>query len=188
MTLFVFAHLKEASVFIEKLNLIKEEISLNNVYTNTDYILIVPGEGTSNVISKLTNIITIYGDSIFQILNFGIAGRLDSKLELNNCYEINSVIMGYKKYTLDEAVTGISCVTSHESVASESEAEQLLKTGQSVDMELWAIVDVAMAFNKPVRSVKLLSDDASKAISMDQIKKGAKFYSEQLFDYFSKHF
>ena len=61
MTLFVFAHLLEAEAFIKKLDLKKVNISLNNVYSNTDYLLIVTGEGVSNVISKLTSIISIYG-------------------------------------------------------------------------------------------------------------------------------
>jgi len=188
MTLLVFAHPLEAVAFIDKLNLKKENISLSNVYSRSDYILIVTGEGISNVISKLTNIITIYGDSIFQILNFGVAGRLDSKLELNKCYEINSVKMSDKKYLLDESEKGIRCITSHQSVSGKTEAENLLENGQVVDMELWAIVDVALAFNKPVRSVKLLSDDVWEEVSIEEIKKNAKFYSEQLFDYFSKHF
>lgn len=188
MILFVFAHPLEAAVFIDKLNLKKENISLSNVYSRSDYILIVTGEGISNVISKLTNIITIYGDSILQILNFGIAGRLDPELELNSCYEVNSVEMSGKRYVLDELKTGVRCVSSHKRVSDKASATELKKSGEIVDMELWAIADVGSAFNKPVRSVKILSDDAAEVNDIADIKKNAKFYSEQLFDYFSKHF
>ena len=188
MTLFVFAHLKEASVFIDRLDLKKENVSLDNVYSNTDYLLVITGEGISSVISKLTSIIAIYKNSVFQILNFGIAGRLDPQLKMNNCYEINSVIMADQKYTLDESTTGISCITSHEPISSKTEAEKLLNIGQVVDMELWSVADVAASFKIPVRSVKIISDDAGQTISLNEIMKNVKFYSERLFDYFSEHF
>lgn len=188
MTLFVFAHLLEAEAFIKKLDLEKVNISLNNVYSNSDYMLIVTGEGVSNVISKLTNILSIYGNSIFQILNFGIAGRLDADLQINSCYEINSVVMADKKYVLDEAEKGISCVTSHHVISSESEAVKLLDLGQVVDMELWSVADVAVSFKIPLRAVKLISDDARRTISLNEIMKNVKFYSERLFEYFTSHF
>jgi len=188
MTLFVFAHPMEAETFISKLDLKKENISLNSVYSNSEYLLLVTGEGSSNVISKLTNLITIYSNSIFQILNFGIAGRLDPRLKINECYEINSVSMGAKEYTLDESESGINCITTNVPVSGESEAQQLIDNGQAVDMELWSVADVAASFRIPVRSVKLISDDARETISLNEIMKNVKFYSERLFNYFSTHF
>ena len=188
MTLFVFAHLLEAEAFIKKLELKKVNISINNVYSNSEYLLVVTGEGISNVISKLTNIISIYGNSIFQILNFGIAGRLDPDLKINKCYEINSVEMSDRKYALDDAENGVTCVTYHHAVSSESEADLLLDSGQLVDMELWSVADVGASFKIPVRAVKLISDDARRTISLNEILKNVKFYSERLFDYFTTHF
>jgi nucleoside phosphorylase len=187
MTLLVFAHSMEATVFITKLKLKKENISLSNVYSGPEYILVVTGQGIANVISKLTNIITIYGESILQIKNFGIAGRLDPQLKINKCYEINSVIMNDRKYVLDQAADGVSCITSHEVVSSEPVAERLLQTAQAVDMELWSVADVAASFKIPVRAVKLISDDARQTISLHEVMKNVKFYSEKLFDYFNKH-
>jgi len=187
MTLLVFAHSMEATVFINKLKLKKENISLNNVYSGSEFILLVTGQGISNVISKLTNIITIYGKSILQIKNFGIAGRLDSRLKINKCYEISSVIMNDRKYMLGEAANGISCVTSNEAISNEAVAEKLLQTAQAVDMELWAVADVAASFKIPAGAVKLLSDDARQTIPLNEVIKNVKFYSDKLFDYFSRN-
>lgn len=188
MTLFVFAHPMEAATFVNELKFKKENISLNNVYSTEEYILLITGQGISNVISKLTNIITIYRDSLFQIWNFGIAGRLDPQLKINKCYEIESVTMNEKSYMLEASAEAISCVTSHEVVAGESEAEILLKTAQVVDMELWSIADVAASFKIPVRAVKLISDDARHTISLSEVMKNVKFYSNKLFDYFNSDF
>jgi nucleoside phosphorylase len=188
MTLFVFAHLKEADVFIDKLNFKKENLSLNHVYSNENDLLIITGEGTSNVISKLTHVLSIKKKSISRVLNFGIAGRLDPQLKLNKCYKINSVIMDGRIFELDEKEDGVSCITSHHSISNESDAKKLMQIGQIVDMELWSVVDVARAFNLPIQSVKLLSDDAGQTVSLNDVLKNVKFYSERLFDYFSKHF
>lgn len=188
MNLFVFAHLKEAQTFIDKLDLEKENISLHTIFSKKDDILILSGEGVSNTISTLTSIISSYKESISRILNFGIAGRLDPQLRLNKCYSINSVIMNKKSYELDSDGEGISCVTSHHQISNESDARRILKLGQVVDMELWAVADVAASFGISVQSVKLISDDASQAIPLNEVLKNVKFYSERLFDYFSKHF
>jgi nucleoside phosphorylase len=188
MDLLVFAYLKEATSFIDGLDLKKENISLNNVFSKKDILLLITDEGVSNVITQLTSILDANKKSITRVLNFGVAGRLDSKLSINECYEVNVVTMGEKSYNLETVSPGISCITSHYMVSNPNEAGELSRLAQIVDMELWAIADVALAFNVPVRAVKCISDDAWKQTPPEEIKKNAKFYSEQLFDYFSRHF
>ena len=188
MNLLVFAYLKEATAFIDELKLKKEDIYQKNLYLKKDLLLLVTDEGVSNVITNLTSILAQYKDEISCIINLGVAGRLDPRIDINNCYEVNIVTMGDRSYKLEAGINTVSCVTSHYMVSNPTEAKELYKIAQIVDMELWAIKDVANSFNIPVKAVKCISDDAWEQISPDQIKKNAKFYSEQLFDYFSRHF
>lgn len=188
MNLFVFAHLNEAQTFINRLNLENENIFLKNVFSKNDNLLIVTGEGIYNVLMKLTALLVLKMDLITHIINFGIAGRLDPDLNINACYEISTVVRNNKKYVLNSQISGISCITTDHYISSEAEAEKYFNKGQVVDMELWGIVQAAGFFNIPVHAVKLISDDTRKAMPLKDIKKNAKFYSDQLFDYFNRHF
>lgn len=186
MKLLHIAHRGEAQEFLKNLDLVSHP-KLNGLYTNKTFALLIAGEGIYETLTKLPFIINLL--NIDEILNFGIAGSLDSKLMIGSIipvrtsYAHGELTPKFKSFTTLESST-IDCITTEERVLDDSFAKKLSPFAQIVDRELWAVGLVAKQFNIPFNSYKLISDFAGKSTDCFEIKNKALEYSEALFEYF----
>jgi nucleoside phosphorylase len=189
MKALIFAYKAEADTFIKNLNL----KSLPNkqkslIYKNSDIVLLIAGQGIFNSIIKLTEFYAEY-KNIEQVYNFGIAGRLDENLNLENVYQVNMVLRpGLPKFNLGAYTNGVSCVSSDWVIGNKKEAQVMSRLGQLVDMELWGVAYVCDYYNIQLQAVKIISDDARTEVALELIKSKSKFYSEELFNYYRNNF
>jgi nucleoside phosphorylase len=124
------------------------------------------------------------------VINIGIAGSLDSSIQLNQIYGIRSVhhehygVKGYPSFQCMETHSRFDCVSAARRVDNDIYAKSLEKIAPIVDRELWAIGSVCNHFNLPFKSYKLISDFAGKSTDDQQIKSRAISFSKHLFDFY----
>ena len=75
MKLIHIAHRGEAQEFLKVLDL-KADTKISGIYSNSEFALVISGEGIPETISKLSYTISKF--NIDEILNFGIAGTLNN--------------------------------------------------------------------------------------------------------------
>lgn len=188
MELLVFAHRGEAQTFLKELNVIFQEESLGFYQSKDRSIgILVCGEGAFEVMSKLPYIISKYGVS--SIINFGVAGALDSKLEIGGIYQVRTAYSyletkpQFKSYTLQAEVSkAIDCISSIERVTDTNRAKTLSHFAGLVDREIWSIAAVASTLKVPLTSYKIVSDFADSSTDCLSIKDKALEFSNALFD------
>lgn len=179
------AHRGEAQTFINKLGLKTED---KKFYTGTKIALLLTGEGTTEVLTKLPYYIAKY--PIVNIINFGIAGALSENIQLRTIYTINEVFSfaegskRFKKFKTNNLDSTLNCISSETRVLNNQYANQLSEYADIVDMELWAIAKTAKEYNLPFKSYKLISDIAGKKTQCDDLKKMAGDFSDQMYKYF----
>lgn len=186
MELLVFAHRGEAQTFIKEL---KSKALDENTYEFDKGLIYICGEGIYDVLSALGHIINSY--NIKQIINYGIAGALETNLELNKIYEIRTVYLEqekdieFKSFTLNSNAN-TDCITGLKRVLTNEHAAFLRPIADIVDRELWAITKVAKLYKTPVNSYKLISDIAGSTTDCFDLKNRAKELSQILFQHYIK--
>ena len=187
--LIVIAHKKEAQCFIKNLRLKKEAHLPQFIYSNEKTVLLVCGQGIKNAKERLSLFLSLNNDKISKIFNLGIAGRLNSSINLDEVYPIKCVGLYNDgvhmiNYSLDRSSKSKKCITSIAPISNLNLAQTLSSAADIVEMELWAIVEVAMRFSIPVNAYKLISDDARFPVFLEEIKNKAPQFSGQLFEYY----
>jgi nucleoside phosphorylase len=195
MRLIVFAHRAEALTFIKQGNFKAVESATKNLYSNSDDFLLICGEGIFNSLEAVSSALAENRSTIKSVLNFGIAGSLDSSIEIDSICEIRTFYaqrekeVEFKSYSSD-AKTKFDCITSSKRALDGKYAEYLSCFAQVVDREAWAIARASNNYNIPFNSYKLISDfaiDNSKDIPIcDYVKEKAEIYSDKLWRFFLK--
>lgn len=186
MELLVFAHRGEAQTFIKEL---KSKAIDENTYKFDKGIIYICGEGIYDVLAALGNIIN--SNNIKQIINYGIAGALETSLELNKVYEIRTVYLeqekeiAFKSYTLNSSAK-MDCITSFKRVLTNEHAAILRPLADIVDRELWSITKVAKLYKITINSYKLISDIAGSATDCFDLKNRANILSQILYQHYIK--
>ena len=193
MRLLVFAHRAEALTFIKVGGFKSVESATNDLYLNDRDYLLICGEGIYSALEMTSTALAECSKNIDEVLNFGIAGSLDRKLELDEIYEIRTSYaqvgqeVEFKSFSTKSSST-LDCITSSKRVLDKAYAEHLSCFANIVDREAWAVARAANLSNKPFRSFKLISDIAldntSDQLICDFIKEKAEIFSDKLWKYF----
>lgn len=189
MRLLVFAHRAEAQTFLKQANYRSIESKNFPIYRNDDSYLIICGEGIFNALECTSATLSKFED-INLVLNFGVAGALDDKSELDSivevrtCYAIINDVLEFKSFT-STSKTKIDCITSSSRALDNTEAVKLTPFANIVDRELWAISKAAGNYSVDFKAFKLISDlpyqqDSSQSIC-EIVKEKAEYYSDKLY-------
>ena len=187
MQLLCFAHLGEAQTFIKSLKLKMLE---HHFYLGPKQAVLITGEGIDNTFTRLGYYLGKY--NFTQIINSGIAGALNKKLDLNSIYSIRTIYAHngneckFHSYSSDTN-TGVDCISCDQRVLTNELADLLFHHANIVDRELWAIAKIAQEFKIPWMSYKFISDYAGEQTACFDIKSRAKQYSDELYKYFCEN-
>ncbi len=190
MLLLTIAHHGEAQEFVKKKYTQSTDFYFSGVFRSDEDILLLTGEGIQNTTIRMTAVCTYFGNKIDRVINMGIAGGLDSALQLNQIYGICGVYhelsddKEYPYFKCVETHSKMDCITACRRVNNNKYAEKLKNKAQIVDRELWAIGSVSAYFNLPFKSYKLISDFAGDTTDSVQIREKAFYYSKHLFDFY----
>jgi nucleoside phosphorylase len=189
MNLLVFAHRGEAQEFLNYFKLKPCEFYFDGLYTADELMLLITGEGPDNVYTRLGAVIAAY-PSIDNIINLGIAGALNSKLELNTIHKVGTVY-AFKDdapafHSSTASLDGVDLVTVEKRVVDNSFAQKLRPIADMVDREAHAIGQVCRRLKKQFLAYKLISDYAGEQTQCFDIKKRALFYSNTLLEFYLK--
>ena len=188
MFLITFAHKAEAQEFIKRKHNIPVEFYFSGIYRHEDELLLLTGTGVQSAIDKIRRVIDYYGKKVTGLLNLGIAGALDNKLQINQIYGIRNVYFeGTTDYFTTANLRGqIDCISANKAVTNNDYARTLAKKAQSVDMELWGCAKISLEYNLPLKSYKLISDYAGSDTNKSDIRRNVQQYSRHLFDFYKK--
>jgi adenosylhomocysteine nucleosidase len=110
-----------------------------------------------------------------RVIVYGTAGRLDSKLAINDVYEVCKAYEhdSYQKATVSthypqlfEQFIPVKIATGDSFISSEEDRLALIQQGCGlVDMESYAYLEVGNQFNIPTHIIKIISDDADAEAS-----------------------
>ena len=189
MRLLVFAHRAEAQTFLKQGSYKSLESISCPIYKNSDSYLIISSEGIFSALEATTATLSRFED-IQMIINFGVAGALDERVELDSiyevrtCYAIQNEVLEFKSYT-SNSDSIIDCITSSSRTLNQEQAEKLSCFASVVDRELWAIARAAGNFHKKFKAYKLISDEPYKesesSAVCELIKEKAEYYSDKLY-------
>lgn len=187
MNLLTFAHLGEANAFIEKFQLKRIEADL---YQNDNLVVVITGEGPFEAATKTA--LTIPRFPIKQIINPGIAGSLDEKLNLGEVYPTRSIylIKGSKPEfkTFQASTLGLDCLTSFERILDRSSALRLRGIGKLIDREAWGVAMAAKTAGLPFTSFKVISDFPGSGEICEFVKESAEEFSFKLLTFYAENF
>lgn len=190
MDLLVFAHRGEAQAFFSRIAFSRVEGSLAELYQSSDYFLLISKEGQREALKS--TLLTLSGHPIKRVFNLGIAGGLNSKLQIGDIVSIrtsyclfNSTPF-FKSYSSSSSGSLYDCVTFNQRVLSPQDSGNLFIHGDIVDRELWGIAEACSVFKIPFFSYKLISDMAGDT-HCSLVLENAADYSYRLFDYFEKN-
>lgn len=208
---FVVAMRKEAGLFLENAEIKEErQLAGKNVFIgkcfDKDFVLIIAGIGKVNVALSTQLIIDNY--NIDKIINFGVAGGkensglvagdmvlIDKVCQYDfDLSEIDDVSIGYMQdydtifyNTAYENYSGKefkirSCATGDRFTTKEYFLNIIKELGAKVvDMELGAIAQVCTANNKPLYSIKLISDvDGAEGSIFSQYQQNVKEITQKI--------
>ncbi|MBD64398.1 MAG: hypothetical protein CME62_04280 [Halobacteriovoraceae bacterium] len=190
MKLLTFAHRGEAQTFLSKLAL-KPVNEAQTFYKNDEYGLLITGEGIYEALLHLSATVATYRPKL--IINYGIAGALNSDMALKKVYPVRT-IYGYEStrpvfnsYTTQNVAT-LDCISSWQRVLTHEYALELAPFAELVDREAWGLGRVAAATQTPLQVYKLTSDYAGEQTDCFDLKQRAQEFSELLWEHFEKEF
>ncbi|MEC9281448.1 MAG: hypothetical protein VX642_01955, partial [Bdellovibrionota bacterium] len=194
-SLLVFAHKAEASSFIRELQLKRDNSYSGELYLSEEISLLICGEGPMRSSAKLSKAIHhLQLKNIELIINMGIAGSLNDKLEINKIYDFSVVLaeasFGKPEFKGFESLQRDSknyLITALDRVKTAAYREQLSQFAEAVDREAWGLAFVCDEYNIPFSCYKLISDVAGPETSCFDVKEKAKFYSESLLEFYFSH-
>ena len=191
MEILIFAHRKEATHFINELNLKKHPFIFPGLYFNGTQFLLITGQGIQNTSVKLAAVLSHFENKIKNIINLGIAGRTSDLLETGRIYAVRKVFteqqINKKSFTCRTATAKFDCLSMFQPISSFTFLDFENNIGL-VDMELWAVGWVANFFKIPFSSFKMVSDDAREKTDKKSIIKKSDFFSSELLLYYRNYY
>ncbi|MGE3610766.1 MAG: hypothetical protein AB7I27_14335 [Bacteriovoracaceae bacterium] len=182
MQLITMAHFGEAQGVIE-------EFSLKRMapffYEGEDICLALTGEGPFEA-STLTGL-SLGKKTFTKIINLGIAGTLDDKLNIGEIYPVRSHFlflenkMAFKSFKGNE--TGVDCLTTFDRILNPEKVAPLKGMAKLVDRESWGVAFTAKSASIPFQSHKLISDIAGTIGACELVKGQSQMWSEKLANY-----
>ena len=186
MKLLTFAYRGEAQHFLKYDNYKSFDFEFNGLYRNKENYVLITGEGLESTNKKMGEVLRQSNYSISKVINLGIAGALDSNLDLESIHSVKLIKKENENETFQssDVYANIDCISALNRVLDETYKKTLSKRAQIVDRELWACAKVCNKYQVPIYSFKLISDYAGSKISLENIIQHSKKYSKKLFDFY----
>jgi hypothetical protein len=173
------AHIGEASSVIEKFKLTKKTPEF---FVGENLLLLITGEGPFEAAVKTALLLPQF--PIKEIINLGIAGTLDTELEVGEIHPVRTIylVQDFKPTfkTFKSHEKGIDCITSFERILDPDKAQKLKGVATLVDREAWGIAMVAKTNGTDFKSFKIISDIAGTLDACELIKEKATDFSKAL--------
>jgi nucleoside phosphorylase len=192
MNLLIFAHKNEAIIFLEEYSFTQVEFSFQGLFKNKGQYLLITGEGPINALSKTMAVLIAFKHEIKNVINLGIAGSLNNKInkfdiiKIRTLYAEHADRLQFKSYTTELKETTIDCITVFDRVLDRNHKEKLSPVAEVVDREAWAIAQVCQLISTPFFSYKVVSDNFDEENFCDIVKENARHFSQLLFQYYAK--
>lgn len=182
--LLTFAHRPEAEAFLSYFELEKHK-SFDWLYANRKIVIAITGEGIQETLARTAITLGLYPDLI-QVVNLGVAGALNQKIELRKIYSVRSVFGCDERPIFKSflATGDIDLVTSGTRVLSEAPLAKLRAMGQIVDREAWGVAFAAKEAGVRFSSCKYISDMAGTIEACEPVKAMALEASESLLNHY----
>ncbi|MGH1363952.1 MAG: hypothetical protein ACRBF0_10375 [Calditrichia bacterium] len=166
--LLVFAHRGEARSFLEANKWSAAESGIPGHYVFENQQLLITGEGTYEVLKKLSAVCSFKLPEI--VVNLGTCGALRNELKTGEVVAVRTAYGSegpqplFKSYTSSDSQATIDCISCSRRVESRELADQLANFASLVDREAWAVGSVAEMFKLSFYSYKLITDFADGAV------------------------
>jgi hypothetical protein len=182
------AHKGEAQEFIRRKHTLNVGFYFNGMYRDDQELLLLTSDRTDTVMRRITEVFEYYGKKIRGVLNLGIAGALDRKLQINQIYSVKKVFSETESEVFHTANRRgqVDCISVVDPVLNDESAKKISGRSQIVDQELWTCARVCREYNIPLKSYKLISDYAGSNTRPEKIKWNSQSYSRHLFDFYKK--
>jgi nucleoside phosphorylase len=189
MKLLTFAHRGEAQHFLKYDNYKSLDYEFIELFTNEKDYLLITGEGIESTSERMNSVLQTVRDDISNIINMGITGALDKKLQLESVHSIRKVYLEDEDKFFQSADTkaNINCITAKNRVMNEKYSKQLFQIAPIVDRELWTCAHLCNKYQLLWVSLKLISDYAGSGIDSKKIIKKSKQYSLKLYNYYKSN-
>lgn len=185
MKLIVLAHYGEAQSIIDEYSLSKKSEEL---YQNHEMALLLTGEGPFEATARVSR--ALAGGEFSEVINLGIAGALDKKLEINEIHSVRTIYLAidgkFQFKSFEISSEGVDLVTSFERILDSEKAHILSGMGHLVDREAWGVAFACKEYGVPFRSYKLISDMAGTIGACEVVKDEAQIFSQKLLDKLKK--
>lgn len=182
--LLLFAHRGEAQAFLGQAVSVSSSLQ---AYETPHYLLLVTQEGIQETTENLTWFLAEKKDQVSLIINLGVAGALQSNLNLDQIYKIKTIYAEEQFKSFSTGSDGLDLITAKTRVSNAELAKKLSITAPIVDREAWAMASVAKKFKKNFNCYKLISDFAGangEENFCEMVKEKAQIYSEKLYQHF----
>lgn len=182
--LLTFAHRPEAEAFLGHFELTKHS-RFDWLYLSDQVAIAITGEGIQEALGR-TGIALGLLPKIEHVVNLGVAGALNKKINLKHIYSVRSVFAYderpyFKSFT---ASGDIDLVTSGARVLNSAPLVKLSAMGQIVDREAWGVASAAKEANVKFSSYKYISDVAGTIEACEPVKAMAQEASEALLNHY----
>ena len=198
MIILVFATEIEARPFIGYHDLKKQDKSeFYDLYEGGNISLLITGMGSMKGAFSLSDLIqeeTNRGNSITKIINYGIAGSLSDKFEMDKVIKYDPVEFSRPKpgelfsssfpdIILNEERGGLNILaTSDHPIFTKEDSERVAKYATFVDMEGYGYAFVSTHYGIPIRLFKGISDFVFKH-SEESFRQNVKTCLEKLLSF-----
>jgi hypothetical protein len=182
MHLITTAHLGEAQGVIETFKLKKLS---QDIYVGESLVVLITGEGPFE--ASIKTALTIPKYPFTKVINIGIAGTLDSTLNIGEIYPVRTIylVQDLKPQfkTFHSFKEGIDCITSFERMLDPEKAKFLRGIGKLVDREAWGVAMAAKVAAIEFISYKLVSDIAGTVDACESIREQAEDFSQKIAEF-----
>lgn len=176
MHLITVAHPGEALGVIEKFKLTQIK---QNLFGNEKIVLLITGEGPFEASVQVAATLPLYPFS--KVINLGIAGTLDPKINVGEVVQIRTVYLIHDTKpefkTFQCADVGLDCITSFQRILDPEKALKLRGLGKIVDRELWGVAFACKSANIPMTAYKVISDQAGTLEACELVKSKVQQFS-----------
>jgi len=192
LPLLIFAHRGEAQSFLKLDNLIATNTLFGNLYTGSDYYLLITGEGFHCALEKVAACCGLLGQKIDRLINFGICGSLSDQYKIGEIISLRTIYFAhgeklqFKSFTTADNSACVDALTVTERVLSPTLESRLVVYADLVEREAWACASVANLFKHPFYSYKYITDRVANNSQeiCQHIKDSAEHYGQQLYQFY----
>lgn len=195
MKLLCFAHRGECVVFLRRLSLRPLPLSFATAWHGAGLYVLLTGEGIEQAGRTLAAFCARYELELSVIINLGIAGGLDARLQRGTTYLVRTIYgtkhtaqVEYRSYPSSDPRALYDCISARARVLDAETSTALANFASLVDRELWGLAGVAAQFKLPLHAAKLVSEIVFDAELCPRARTAREQHSAMLYEFWCKNF